>query len=330
MKKTIRQIVFRQYGSPEVLELTNAEKPLPSEGQVLIRVKAIGVNYSDILRRTNRYFMPTPLPCVLGTEAVGEIEDTGSGVGMPFIKGSRVLAILPMGGAYSDYVCADAQYCIPLPPSIDDAGATALFVQGSTAQLMVSVLGGDLDGKFVLINAAAGGLGNLLVQLAKRKDAIVLAATGSDAKRQAVLRAGADFFLNYQQPSWAEQIRTFTKGKGVDVVFEMVGGEVYNQSVRALAKGGHIIVYGCASGVQGSVHPEYFVDECIAQSGFNLAHYIQTKTALWQQALGEVIALVAAGDLKIETSHTFALKDAALAHRSIEARETTGKVVLLP
>ncbi len=113
-------------------------------------------------------------------------------------------------------------------------------------------------------------------------------------------------------------------------MFEMVGGEVYNERIKCLATGGHLIIYGAASGVQGSVHPEYFVDESLTQTGFNLAYHIQTKTAVWQAALGAVIGLLAEGKLKVEVSSTFSLKDAAEAHRQIEARKTTGKVVLIP
>ncbi len=329
MTSKIKQVKFNQYGQPDVLQVVETEKPHVQAGEVLIKVNAIGVNYSDILRRRNTYFMPTPLPFVLGTEAVGVIEAIGEGVSAPYLIGTRVLAILAQGGGYATYVTAIAQYCVPLPPNIDDQTATAIFVQGSTAQLIISQIAGDLTGKTVLVNASAGGVGSILVQLAKLNGAKVIGAASSDAKLKIASALGADDVVDYTKPNWSKAVKEANGNKGVDVVFEMAGGDVYNESIRCLAKGGHIIVYGCASGIQGNVHPEHFVDENITLSGFNLAWFIQSKMPLWQEALGTVIGLIAQGQLKIEIPKTFALEDAAEAHKQIEARRTTGKVVLL-
>lgn len=285
MTKKMNQVQFTQYGSPNVLEWVEKNIPEPMPGEVLIKVDAIGVNYSDILRRKNTYFMPTPLPFVLGTEAVGNIIALGEGVADTFALGTRVLAILPSGGGYAEYVTAFAQFCVPLPPNIDANTATAIFVQGSTAQLMISELAKDLTGKTVLVNAAAGGVGSLLVQLAKMNGAKVIAASSTDEKRAFTQSLGADATINYAMPDWSEAVKASNGGHGVDLVFEMVGGDVYNESIKALAQGGHLIVYGVASGVQGNIHPEYFVDENISQSGFNLAFFIQHKMQAWQQAL---------------------------------------------
>lgn len=324
----MKQVQLSRYGSPDELELVETNIPQPQAGEVLVKIEAIGVNYSDTLRRRNLYFQPTPLPYVLGSEAVGKIVAVGEGVPVPFQIGGSVLAILPFGGGYAEYVAAIAQYCVPLPPSIDAKTATAIFVQGSTAQLMISHVAKDLKGKTVLVNAAAGGVGSLLVQLAKMNGAKVIAASSSDEKLQTALANGADMAINYAQPNWSEKLKEANSGHGVDLAFEMVGGEVYNETVKALSQGGHLIVYGCASGAQGNVHPEHFVDENLCQSGFNLAFYITTQPQLWQEALGSVIGLIAEGKLKVETSKSFALEDVVEAHRQIEARQTTGKVVL--
>jgi NADPH:quinone reductase len=326
--QTMKQVRLHQYGSPDVLTLVDVEIPQPQAGEVVIKIEAIGVNYSDTLRRRDVYFQPTPLPYVLGSEAVGRIVSIGAGVNEPFSIGTLVLAILPFGGGYSEYVSAMAQYCVPLPPNIDSKTATAIFVQGSTAQLMISQLAKDLKDKTVLITAAAGGVGSLLVQLAKLNGAKVIAASSSDEKLKVAKANGADLTMNYSKPNWSEKVKELNNGLGVDIAFETVGGEVYNETVKALAQGGHLIIYGCASGIQGQIHPEHFVDENISQSGFNLAFYITTKMPVWQEALGTVIGLIAQGKLKIETPKTFALKDAAEAHKQIEARLTTGKVVL--
>jgi NADPH2:quinone reductase len=325
----MKQVQLNRYGSPDELSLVETNIPQPKVGEVIIKIEAIGVNYSDTLRRRNQYFQPTPLPYILGSEAVGQIVSVGEGVREPYGIGATVLAILPFGGGYSEYVSAIAQYCVLLPPNIDAKTATAIFVQGSTAQLMISHLAKDLKDKTVLINAAAGGVGSLLVQLAKLNGAKVIAASSSEEKLKVAKANGADATINYSKENWSDKVKEANDGKGVDIAFEMVGGGVYNETVKSLAQGGHLIIYGCASGVQGQIHPEYFVDENISQSGFNLAFYITTKPAIWQEALRIVIGLIAQGKLKIETPKTFALKDAHEAHRQIEARQTTGKVVLI-
>ncbi len=330
MVNHMKQVQIKQYGPPDVLTLVEADIPQPKAGEIMISVEAIGVNYSDTLRRRNKYFQPTPLPYVLGSEAVGKIVSVGEGVSEPYTAGATVLGILPDGGGYSEYVCAVAQYCVPLPPNFDPNTATAIFVQGSTAQLMISQVAKNVRGKTVLINAAAGGVGSLLVQLAKLNGAVVMAASSSDEKLKVAKSLGADVVINYSTPGWSAQVKEANQGKGVDIAFEMVGGAIYNESIKCLAQGGHLIVYGAASGVQGSVHPEYFVDENISQSGFNLAFFVTTKTPVWQEALGTVIGLIAQGKLNIETPKKFALKNAAQAHKEIEARKTTGKVVLNP
>ena len=327
MKDKMKQIQMHQYGSPDVLKFVETEIPCPKVGEVLLRVKTIGVNYSDILRRKNTYFQETPLPFVLGTEAVGELVAVGEGVTIPYVVGRTVLAILPNASGYSEYVTGIAQYCVPIPPEMDAEKATAIFVQGTTAQLMVSQVAKNLKGKTVLINASAGGVGSLLVQLAKLNGATVIGAGSSNAKLETSKRLGADFTVNYSKPDWSNKVKRLTDGKGVDVVFEMVGGEVYNQSLKCLKQGGHIIVFGCASGVQGTIHPEFFVDENITQSGFNLAYFINHKMGLWQEALETVIGLLMQGKLKVNvTSYAFA--KAQQAHSDIENRKTTGKVVL--
>ncbi|MGS2727157.1 quinone oxidoreductase family protein [Psychroserpens sp. BH13MA-6] len=327
MKEKMKQVQLQDYGSPDVLELVETEIPIPNAGEVLVKVKAIGVNYSDILRRKNTYFQETPLPFVLGTEAVGEIVKVGDGVTIPYAVGTTVLAILPQASGYSEYVNVIAQYCVPLPPEMDAQKATAIFVQGTTAQLMISQVAKDVKGKTVLVNASAGGVGSLLVQLAKLNGATVIGASSTDAKQEISKKLGADFTVNYSKPGWSNEVKKFTEGKGVDIVFEMVGGDIYNESLKCLIQGGQIIVFGCASGIQGSIHPEFFVDKSITQSGFNLAYFINHKMGLWQQALETVIGLLVQQKLEVNVTR-YSLAKAQQAHRDIENRKTMGKVIL--
>lgn len=328
----MQQIQLSEYGSPDVLTLVTVAVPQPKPGELLIRVEAAGVNYSDVLRRKNTYFMPTPLPYVLGAEAVGEIVAVGEGVdASPFQSGNRVLAILPNGGGYSAYVVASAQFCVPLPPQIDAAAATAIFVQGSTAYLIIHQVIKAIAGKTVLVHAAAGGVGSILIQLAKLAGAAtVIGTAGSDEKLAVARSFGADEAVNYTKAAWPNQVMALNGNKKVDFILEMIGGSIYSQSFDCLAPGGTMVVYGEASGQKGYVHSEHFVDENQTVTGFNLAYFIQHRTPLWQEALGAIIGLMAAGKLVISTESTFPLRDAAVAHRQIEARQTTGKVVLTP
>ncbi|WP_046246544.1 quinone oxidoreductase family protein [Hymenobacter terrenus] len=327
----MKQVQIQAYGSPDVLQVVGAGIPVPAPGQVLVKVEAVGVNYADLLRRRNTYFAPTPLPNVLGNEAVGAIVAVGAGVGAPYAVGTRVLAILPSGGGYAEYVAAEAPYCVPLPPSIPAAAAAAIFVQGTTAQLIISHLVPDLAGKTLLVHAGASGVGTLLIQLAKRAGAARIIATASSAEKLALAASlGADAGVNYTEAQWPEQVLAANEGQKVDVVFEMVGGEVFNQSFACLAMGGRMVVYGAASHVQGVLHSEQLPNQGHSVLGFNLAYYLTHQQPLWQAALGTIIGLLAQGELRVQTANSFALADAAEAHRQMEARQTTGKVVLVP
>jgi len=326
----MKQVQITDYGTAEVLRLIETDIPVPAPGQILLEVKAAGVNFSDILRRRNTYFMPTPLPYILGAEAVGNIVELGEGVGEPFAKGAQVLAILPAGGAYSQYVLAQAEYCVPLPPQIDPKAATALFVQGSTAHLMVEQLAGKLEGKTALVHAGAGGVGSLLVQLLKMRGAKVIASGSSEKKLAYAKTLGADMGINYSQKDWPEQLVEKNEGEKVDLIFEMVGGEIYKDSFRCLNTFGKMIVYGAASGEKGLIHSEHFVDKSHQLLSFNLAHFIQFKTGEWQASLGAMIQLLASGQIKISQSHIYSLNEVVQAHQDIENRLTMGKVVLIP
>lgn len=328
----MKQVQMHAYGAPEVLQWADVDRPKVQPETILIEVKAAGVNFSDILRRRNTYFMPTPLPYVLGAEAVGVVVDIGSGVDARiYPKGSLVLAILPHGGAYSEYVLAPAMFCVPLPPHLDPNVASGIFVQGSTAHLLLHQVAGNVEGKTMLVHAGASGVGSLLLQMARLAGAGTLIATASTPeKRQAAQKFGADAVVDYTQPDWPDAVIASNGGKKVDLILEMVGGEVYAQSFACLAQGGSMVVYGAASGQKGFMHSEHFVDESHHLHGFNLAHFIGTQMDVWQASLGAVIGMLAAGQIQVETACQFALQDAKEAHRQIEARQTIGKVVLIP
>ncbi len=330
MTTVMKQIQMAEYGPSDVLQVIETNTPSPKAGELLLRNRAAGVNYSDILRRKNTYFMPTPLPYVLGVEVVGEVIGRGADVSSEaFPDSTRVLAILPYGGGYAEYAVAPAQYCVPLPPNLDDKAATAIFVQGTTAHLLTHRVARDISGKTVLIHAASGGVGSLLVQFCRQAGARVIAASSSDAKLQYASELGADLQVNYARPNWTQTLIEQNQGERVDCIFEMVGGSVFEDCIDALKPGGSIITYGAASGERGCIHSERFVDENQHLLSFNLAYHMQHQFEDWQQSLGAVIELMASEQLRIRTEHTFPLAEAAAAHAAVEARATAGKVVLL-
>lgn len=330
MSTTIQQIRFTEYGTPEVLEIVEVDRPEPGPGEVLIQVEAAGINYSDLMRRRNTYFMPTPLPYVPGVEAAGTIVAAGDGVDAPFVPGTRVLAILPYGGGYANYVTNSVQFCVPLPPQISAADATAIFVQGTTAQLMMTHLAGDVAGKTVLVHAAAGGVGSLLAQLAQRAGARVIGTVGSSTKFDAARAYGCDTVINYSQADWPEQIVAANDGEKLDLIFEMVGGNIFQRSFECLRTLGKMIVYGTAGSELGHVSSEDLINNGHSVAAFNLAYFIDERMTDWQESLGRITELLAAGDLKVSIGESYALSDAAAAHRCIEERRSTGKVVLVP
>lgn len=331
MQKKMRQVQLAAYGEANQLQVTETLIPVPGIGELLLKMETAGVNYADILRRRNTYFMPTPLPYVLGSEAVGRVVSIGEGVSQSqFQQDQRILAILPAGGGYADYVIANAQYCIPLPPHLDPKAATAIFVQGSTAHLILHQIAGTIEGKTVLIHAAAGGVGSLLVQLAKLAGAKVIAAASSDEKLAVARKFGADEIVNYSGTDWPTKAIAANQGEKVDLILEMVGGDIYTQSFDCLKTGGTMIVYGAASGEKGIKHSEHFVDENHQLLSFNLAYFIQHKMEAWQASLGAMIGLIAEGKVKVQVDHTFPLNEVVSAHQQLESRLTTGKVVLIP
>ena len=329
MEQTTKHIQINAFGPAENLKLVQRKIDKIQPSEVLVKVEAAGVNFSDILRRKNTYFMPTPLPFIPGTEAVGTIISKGDKV-EALHQGMRVLAILPAGGGYAEYTLASSQYCIPLPEHVDAKTASALFVQGSTAHLMISQLAGDIKGKTVLVHAASGGVGSLLVQLANMKGAKVIATASSESKLDSAKSLGADIGVNYTEINWPEKLIEKNQGEKVDLIFEMVGGEIYTKSFEVLKGGGKMIVYGAASGEKGYIHSEHFVDEGLQLLGFNLAYFIQHRMEDWQASLGAMIELVAGGKIKVLFPNVYALADAAQAHQDIEDRKTSGKVVLIP
>ena len=315
----MKAIRVNELGGPEKMVLEEIETPVPAADELLIAVRAAGVNYADTMMRSGNYLTKPPLPFTLGYEAAGTVEAIGSEV-ENFRIGQRVLATTISGG-YAEFATAKANSAIPIPDELGYGESTALLVQGLTA---LGLLNPTKEGQSILIHAAAGGVGTLLVQLAKSKGLKVVGTASSESKLQRIVELGADFAINYGDADWTDQVLNVTGGRGVDWIIEMVGGEIVAENLKVLAKQGTMWVYGAASGEDFKVSVLSLMHKNHKIQGYWLMNEpVANRIAFTRELLG----LIAAGSLKIEITE-FPLEQARAAHEAIEGRKTTGKVVL--
>jgi NADPH:quinone reductase len=302
-------------------------------GEVLVRVHAIGVNFADTLMRQDRYAVTPPLPVILGSEAAGVVEALGSGVEGVEI-GQRVAAPLfaaPSGlGAYAEYVVIEASLVAPVPAALSFEQAAAVMNQGLTALYLTRQA--PPNGKTVLVNAAAGGVGSLLMQLAKRAGArTVIGAASTEDKLDVARSLGADIAVNYTAADWVERVRAATDRAGPQIIYESAGGAVTTASLEALAPLGQIVIYGALNiqsfqlGV-GELVQLIFKNQSLTGFAFQP---LLTPAGL-KSGLAELFDLVVRDELRVTVGGRYPLEDAAAAHRAMEARQTTGKLILKP
>ncbi len=323
-----KQVVAERFGGPEVLKVVDAAIPSPNNGQILVKVEAAGVLYGDIMRRKDRYITPTALPYAPGTEIAGTVVDVGEDVTF-WKQGDRVLSRVGSHG-YAQYAVADAIHAIALPERIGFGEATALLAQGLTAYLLTHEVTA-LKGKSTFIESAAGGVGMQMVQLARAQGAsLVVASASSEEKRESVRRNGVDLVIDPAEQRWSEKVLGSTGGRGIDVAYES-SGACFTELLKCLAPFGTIVKFGRGIDEHQSLDPSQLVGKNQVVRGFYLPGYFDT-THLPRigDATRSLIAATLSGELKIEISHRFSLDQAELAHREIEARQTTGKVVLEP
>jgi NADPH2:quinone reductase len=329
----MRAIQIARFGGPEVLELVELPTPSPGPGQVLVDVAAAGVNFSETLIRENRYALTPALPAILGTEVAGTILQVGPGVD-GLAVGTRVAGALFATGAhlggYAEQVLVDSRAVVPLPQGLSFADSTALMVQGLTALFLTRQV--PPAGKTVLVSAAAGGVGSLLVQLAKRAGAAtVVAAASSERKLEHARALGADAGVDYSRADWVEQARAATGGRGPDIIYESVGGAITRACLEALAPLGHLVIYGALNIQQFELGvPELLglIFKNQSLTGFAVAPLL-TPDRL-KGALAELFDLAGRGELKVQIGGRYAFDRVADAHRALSARRTTGKLVLVP
>ena len=314
----MKAVQFTQHGEADVLQLVEFPKPLPQAGEVLIKVAAAGVNYADVLQRKGTYPYPVTLPFVTGYEVVGVVDAVGEGV-TQLQPGQRVMAMIPNGG-YAEYALAQAAQTIPLPDGLGDAEATALLVQGMTAVGLLRT--GSYES--VLVLAAAGGVGSVLVQLAKNQGKRVIAAVGSDAKKEQVLDLGADAAVSYADADWVQQVRDATNGEGVSASFDAIGGAVGAGAVQTLGAGGTAVVYGSASGEPTMIAGQQLIGQKQTVRGYTLF----ADVAQFGDYAAELFGTLQAGKLRLPVQ-TYPFVEVQTAHRDMESRRTQGKVVLI-
>lgn len=318
---------FHEKGVPEVLKVEDAPVPEPREGEVLIRVEAAGINYGDTLRRGGRHYpLPTPLPYAPGNEVVGVIEKVGAGGDSSQI-GQRVFASPPSGG-YAEYTVASASTVYPTPNGLDPVNAVAIMDQGISAALILKRAGRIKVGDTVLIPAAAGGVGALAVQLARIYGASkVIGLASTVEKRALVCSIGADTAIDYTQENWSKQVIDATDGVGVDLALEMSGGAVFQETLLAVRQQhGRVAIYGNASDEAVAFNPRLLVGRNMSITGFLLPGNADARG----ETLAELSQFVLDGRLKPQIGGTFSLEEAPEAHRAMETRNSTGKLILVP
>jgi len=315
----MRAIQMSEFGGPEVLRVVELPDPRPAPEEVLIRVTRAGVNFADTHTRTNSYVQKATLPLIPGGEVAGTRADTGE----------RVVALVGSGG-YAEYATAPRQLTFPIPDGIDDGTALAFIVQGTTAWHLYRTAGRVAEGESVVVHAAAGGVGSLAAQLGHRLGAgRVIATASSEEKRSLALRLGADVAVDPAPEGLTERLVEANAGKPADVVFEMSGGDVFVASYRALAPFGRIVAYGIATNEANDVSTGSLLRHSRAVVGFYLFHCLQ-RPGMFTDALADLFARAARGELEVVVGQTYPLEQAAQAHIDLRARRTTGKLLLDP
>lgn len=315
----MKAIRVHEFGGIDKLSVDEVETPSPESGEILIRTRASGVNYADVMMRGGNYLIKPPLPYTLGFEVAGTVEQIGDGVSN-FSIGDRVLASA-LGGGYAEYAVAKAAGVVPIPDDLEFSKATALLVQGLTA---LGLLDTTKSGDSILIHAAAGGVGSLIVQLAKLKGLTVIGTASSTSKLEFVTSLGADFAINYTEADWTDQVLEATENKGVDWIIEMVGGEIVGHNLKVLAKSGTMWIYGAASGEDYRLSVLSLMQKNHIVRGYWLTNETVANRIRFTK---ELLEHIDASRLKIQVTE-FPLENAADAHAAVEARKTMGKVVL--
>jgi NADPH2:quinone reductase len=322
----MKAIQIKQTGAPEAMELVELPVPQPRANDAVVKLAAAGVNFIDVYNREGRY--KVPLPFVLGQEGAGIVSAVGSDV-KSLKVGDRV-AWTSVLGSYAEYAAIPADRLVPVPAGVSDQQAAAAMLQGITAHYLSHDTYPLKRGETALVHAAAGGVGLLLTQMAHNIGARVVATVSTDEKAKLAREAGADEIILYTQADFETETKRLTAGKGVDVVYDSVGKTTFEKGLNLLHPRGMMVLFG---GSSGAVPP--FDPIVLTQKGSlfltrpSLGNYIATREELMERS-GAVFGLITAGKLKLRIEHTYSLAEVQRAHRELEGRKTTGKLLLIP
>ena len=322
----MRAIRVHDLGGPESLRLDVVPDPVAGPGEVLVRLEATGVNFVETYQRKGVY--PMKLPYVPGEEGAGTVVALGAGVEDVRV-GDRVASV-NLRGAYAELAVADASKVVAIPDGVSARAAAAVMLQGMTAHYLATSVHALQPGERCLVHAAAGGVGLLLCQIAKRRNAIVFGTTSSEAKARLAREAGADDVIDYTTHDFAAEVARLTGGERLHVVYDSVGATTYAKSFDCLAPRGMLVLFGQSSGVVPPIDPLMLSRKgSLFLTRPTLANYVATRDELVWRA-GEVLGWVSDGSLSVRIDRDLPLADAAEAHRALEGRRTTGKVLLVP
>jgi len=323
----MRAIQMSEFGGPEVLRPVELPVPEPAAGEALIRVCKAGVNFAETHQRTDSYVRKASLPLVPGGEVAGVIERAPRGAAAQ--AGQRVVALTGDGG-YAEYATAPAERCYPIPDDLDDDTAVAILIQGLTAWHLYRTAARLVEGESVVVHSAAGGVGSLAVQLGRAFGAgRVIATASSVERRELAVSLGADVAVDSDPEGLTERLIEANDGREVDVVFDMAGGEAFERSYRALGHFGRIVVCGIASQRPNEIRTGSLLRHSRTVAGFYLFHCLE-RPRMISEALADLFARAAAGELRVVLGGTYPLEQAAQAQIDLRARRTSGKLLLDP
>jgi NADPH2:quinone reductase len=323
----VKAVRINEFGGPEALEIEDIEVPEPGPGQARVKLAASGVNFIDVYQRTGLY--PGDLPRTLGLEGAGEVDTVGDGV--EDISPGDYVAFASTPGSYAEYVVAPAETLVPFNATLVEARvAAAVMLQGMTAHYLTHSTFPLQEGQTALVHASAGGVGLLLVQLAKMRGATVIGTAGTEEKAQLAREAGADEVILYTEQDFVEETGRITDGEGVHVVYDSVGKDTFDGGLDVLRPRGYMVLFGASSGPVDPVDPQILNQKGgLFLTRPSLAHYTATSEELLWRA-ESLFSWIGQNNLSVRIGGTYELSDVEQAHRDLEGRKTTGKLLLVP
>ncbi len=322
----MKAVRIHKPGGPEALTYEDVPEPTPKAGEAVVKVEAAGVNYIDIYQRSGQYKLEPPV--TLGLEAGGTV--TAVGPGVTEVKVGDKVAYTGVPGAYAQYAAVPAQRLVVLPQGVSTRQGAAAMLQGMTAHYLACSTYPLKSGDTALVHAAAGGVGLLLCQIARMRGARVVGTVSTDEKAKLAREAGAEQVILYTKQDFEVEVKRITGGKGLQVVYDSVGKTTFDKGFSCLAPRGMMVLFGQSSGPIGAFDPQILNQKgSLFLTRPSLVHYTAAREELLQRA-GEVLGWIRDGKLRLRTDFEFPLKDAAEAHRALEGRKTTGKVLLIP